>query len=218
MTVRYSEAEPIREPRTEAPRSPESRRKSSWVDTSSLKERLRVPFCSKSRCSFCIRSLDRVIIRAERRFRFSVMVEKARPFSPDFMEMTIAFREMISSSSESARISETRRFRITSYNVCYTKLLRHRRERHRHQGIGGGRAHSGEDRNRADGIPGQGGLQQHRLRLQLVITSYSIHYTKLYEDVGARRQARVAGLARIIGRGRLSRPRSRSCSPTLSGR
>ena len=52
-------------------------------------------------------------------------------------------------------------FRITSYNVCYTKLLRSpKREKGREDSRGSG-GHSGL----------QGG----------VITSYSIHYTKLYE-------------------------------------
>ena len=56
--------------------------------------------------------------------------------------------------------------RITSYNVCYTKLLRDRRRR-------------------GDG-PGQGrvgaviGAERHPVLP--VITSYSIHYTKLYDS------------------------------------
>ena len=57
--------------------------------------------------------------------------------------------------------------RITSYNVCYTKLLRLRR---------GGR-HGDETRA---GLPGAGRIS--------VITSYSIHYTKLYEKVAVSSQ------------------------------
>ena len=51
--------------------------------------------------------------------------------------------------------------RITSYNVCYTKLLRNKR---------------GE----LDDIPE---LCTFAKKLERVITSYSIHYTKLYDGV-----------------------------------
>ena len=50
-------------------------------------------------------------------------------------------------------------FRITSYNVCYTKLLRFT----------------------PSIIPRTS--PPSRLKTSIVITSYSIHYTKLYEDI-----------------------------------
>ena len=66
------------------------------------------------------------------------------------------------------------KLRITSYNVCYTKLLR-------------GRLYclvfccaGNAFRYRSDGLTGLGvyaGSENGRL----VITSYSIHYTKLYD-------------------------------------
>ena len=67
-----------------------------------------------------------------------------------------------------ARRSRTRtgwcsRSRITSYNVCYTKLLRV-------QGAGVARAVAHENHVARDDARA------------LVITSYSIHYTKLYDS------------------------------------
>ena len=75
--------------------------------------------------------------------------------------------------------------RITSYNVCYTKLLR-----------AGNAAADGVDLAGhlvADLDLGAPVVEHHELRrgnhvqsgnaFQRVITSYSIHYTKLYEDV-----------------------------------
>jgi len=53
-------------------------------------------------------------MRAESIFRFSVMHENARPFSPDFIEMTIALSDMISSSSESVLIADTRSLMLSS--------------------------------------------------------------------------------------------------------
>ena len=60
-----------------------------------------------------------------------------------------------------------RAIRITSYNVCYTKLLRapRRGDERAPQADGG-------DRRPPDPPPHHG-----------VITSYSIHYTKLYDDI-----------------------------------
>ena len=66
--------------------------------------------------------------------------------------------------------------RITSYNVCYTKLLRHRRYL--------------DAENAYKSVVDMGaGLQFYELALYklgwTVITSYSIHYTKLYEPAGS---------------------------------
>ena len=73
------------------------------------------------------------------------------------------------------------RNRITSYNVCYTKLLR--------------------DIGHPELAPDLGKIRsagRHLLALindilDLVITSYSIHYTKLYDD-GLRRPCEYFGL------------------------
>ena len=67
--------------------------------------------------------------------------------------------------------------RITSYNVCYTKLLR------------------------CDEGDGRHFQVLHRIReapdhLERVITSYSIHYTKLYDQA-----PEVDGLTVVMGRG-----------------
>ena len=63
--------------------------------------------------------------------------------------------------------------RITSYNVCYTKLLRTGR-------IGVGLSPNGEGNQwKTLNLSGQGSLAG---RMEHVITSYSIHYTKLYES------------------------------------
>ena len=105
------------------------------------------------------------------------------------------------------------RTRITSYNVCYTKLLRCRHNlnywrRQPYLGIGAG-AHSFFPDNWGSRwqIPNDLEHYQEALRnstdpaqcletftrdsamretVYLVITSYSIHYTKLYESAGAR--------------------------------
>ena len=62
------------------------------------------------------------------------------------------------------------RRRITSYNVCYTKLLRGRRRRLLPRDCDRQQAQAAEHRDQVVGDIGGG-----------VITSYSIHYTKLYE-------------------------------------
>ena len=66
--------------------------------------------------------------------------------------------------------------RITSYNVCYTKLLRARRRAQFHAVLAEG------ERGVARCSLARGNLGTGRVRGRLlVITSYSIHYTKLYE-------------------------------------
>ena len=78
--------------------------------------------------------------------------------------------------------------RITSYNVCYTKLLRS-------VYVQVGRQHGNEDRVRSARIVSQiftvesCGRVYHR-----VITSYSIHYTKLYDRLRRRDRLGVATL------------------------
>ena len=65
--------------------------------------------------------------------------------------------------------------RITSYNVCYTKLLRFRRVRGR--------------RRSARAVPGRRRGRRGSHAPRRVITSYSIHYTKLYETSSPRNMA-----------------------------
>ena len=71
--------------------------------------------------------------------------------------------------------------RITSYNVCYTKLLRGRHARRRRdlgKGEGLGQMRLDElDALILTFLPDDLGTG-----VALVITSYSIHYTKLYEE------------------------------------
>ena len=79
-------------------------------------------------------------------------------------------------------------FRITSYNVCYTKLLRCPVVAHKLGGAG----------TRA--------LLKHGVRadLGIVITSYSIHYTKLYDaDNGSTAEGSVAAITKLIEVNRL---------------
>ena len=64
--------------------------------------------------------------------------------------------------------------RITSYNVCYTKLLRQAFRGQRDAAFG---ALVGE------GVIGALGVKQGQFVREFVITSYSIHYTKLYEVI-----------------------------------
>ena len=78
--------------------------------------------------------------------------------------------------------------RITSYNVCYTKLLRR-----------GGRAPSNGKRRRllrtrilkrslwSPGVHTVSERNPSMINEHTVITSYSIHYTKLYERLTARK-------------------------------
>ena len=65
---------------------------------------------------------------------------------------------------------ERNHLRITSYNVCYTKLLRL-------SPVGVGALHERGD-------PGLQAKGHERENTRRVITSYSIHYTKLYEFGG----------------------------------
>ena len=106
----------------------------------------------------------------------------------------VAPRSTMPSVSASPRAVSTC-CRITSYNVCYTKLLRP------DSTVEGAR---GEQHQRVFGvkknvlrvcIPEQRVLRVkvrcrisrcHQGSCQVVITSYSIHYTKLYEGVRAR--------------------------------
>ena len=63
-----------------------------------------------------------------------------------------------------------RAYRITSYNVCYTKLLRDEQEIHKYEA------------GSVLKIPFQTKMNVGNKDADvLVITSYSIHYTKLYE-------------------------------------
>ena len=68
--------------------------------------------------------------------------------------------------------------RITSYNVCYTKLLRLR--------LAGGRAAQALQGHR------QVAGKNRRGPTRGVITSYSIHYTKLYDHVNRHVPARLS--------------------------
>ena len=63
--------------------------------------------------------------------------------------------------------------RITSYNVCYTKLLRKPELIDLNFGC--------PVKKIAGKGAGAGLLQNLPLLIEIVITSYSIHYTKLYE-------------------------------------
>ena len=67
-----------------------------------------------------------------------------------------------------AYIAETRR--ITSYNVCYTKLLR--------DGLIVDEARMRRNLDMTHGL-----IVAEAVMMGLVITSYSIHYTKLYEGI-----------------------------------
>ena len=71
--------------------------------------------------------------------------------------------------------------RITSYNVCYTKLLRYGDALVAPYDIGVGRIGNGRERGPAAARQGSVILARVKPYGQAVITSYSIHYTKLYE-------------------------------------
>ena len=89
--------------------------------------------------------------------------------------------------------------RITSYNVCYTKLLRRVVGAHRQADVGVGRrlpvggieadpAQVG-DEGFGPGVGGDVAAPERQITGNVaagVITSYSIHYTKLYEGGGCR--------------------------------
>ena len=74
-------------------------------------------------------------------------------------------------------------FRITSYNVCYTKLLRIQSKRYQALAFKG-MNHESIIRQLKQPIPMSIATHRGTERVNLspiVITSYSIHYTKLYE-------------------------------------
>ena len=82
----------------------------------------------------------------------------------------------------------TRSHRITSYNVCYTKLLRQHHERGPHPDPARHQQRPPcciplwcQPTRGAAGRDSQRSVRRRRRRI-LVITSYSIHYTKLYEE------------------------------------
>ena len=82
--------------------------------------------------------------------------------------------------------------RITSYNVCYTKLLRFIIE----EGVED--VHSQVEFLLTQEL-GDLGKKIHSGRSR-VITSYSIHYTKLYEGLGCGAKRRMASGAVIAAR------------------
>ena len=81
--------------------------------------------------------------------------------------------------------------RITSYNVCYTKLLRARRRGHNDRGfVEYTRAAPTKwaPYNRTTVRSGTAPFLQSLAPVMSVITSYSIHYTKLYDPSRRRRR------------------------------
>ena len=90
-----------------------------------------------------------------------------------------------------------RRGRITSYNVCYTKLLRTRKA--------GERPKAAPNTTATFSVSSSSEAKSSSVSITLpdgaVITSYSIHYTKLYDPDYPTREfkpAEIAWIARIL--------------------